>query len=77
VRQIPSTSAEVVGYRNDNDPVQIIGGPQLVDGEIWWMVLFQFEGEGWIGWMRGDLLGTFTPTPAVTATTDSTPSATE
>jgi hypothetical protein len=66
VRQLPSTSAPVVGYRNEGDPLEIVGGPQLVEGDTWWMVLFENEGEQWLGWMLADLLTT--PTPASTNT---------
>lgn len=65
VRQLPSTSAQVVGYRNEGDPLQIVGGPQQVEGDTWWMVLFENEGEQWLGWMLADLLATPIPTPTM------------
>lgn len=66
VRQLPSFGAQVVGYRNEGDPLEIVGGPQIVDGETWWMVLFTHEGESWLGWMLADLLATPTPVPTAT-----------
>jgi hypothetical protein len=66
VRQLPSTAAQVVGYRNEGDPLEIVAGPQIVDGATWWMVLFTHEGESWLGWMLADLLAT--PTPTATGT---------
>lgn len=46
MRISPSTSAKVVAYMRDNEVVQVIAGPILADGFVWWQILGE-SGSGW------------------------------
>jgi hypothetical protein len=52
-----------VGFLAEADLVQVIGGPEAVEDEIWWQVRTQ---DGEEGWLLGVLMATFTPTPSIT-----------
>lgn len=46
VRISPSMNAQVVAYVRDNQIVEIIEGPILADGFVWWQIQHE-EGTGW------------------------------
>ncbi len=46
VRISPSTSAKVAAYMRDNEVVQVLEGPILADGFVWWQIS-GVSGSGW------------------------------
>jgi hypothetical protein len=52
-----------VGFLAEADAVQVIGGPETIEDEIWWQIRTQ---DGEEGWLLGVLLATLTPTPSAT-----------
>ncbi len=46
VRISPSTSAKVAAYMRDNEVVQVLEGPILADGFVWWQIS-GISGSGW------------------------------
>ena len=46
VRISPSTNAKVAAYMRDNEAVQVLEGPILADGFVWWQIS-GVSGTGW------------------------------
>ena len=46
VRVSPSTDAQIVAYMRDDEQVEVVEGPILADGFVWW----QIKGSAGIGW---------------------------
>ena len=59
-----------VGFLAEAEAVQVIGGPEAVEDEIWWQVRTQ---DGEEGWLLGVLLATLTPTPSTTPSVVASP----
>jgi hypothetical protein len=53
----------------DGAQVEIIGGPETVNGQLWWQVRTE---EGLEGWLLSTYLATQTPTIAPSATASET-----
>lgn len=62
VRISPSTSAQVIAYVRDNQIVEIVEGPILADGYVWWQIKNE-EGTGWSA--EHDNEGTYWIVPVV------------
>ena len=63
LRQVPSPGGASVGFLAEGDPLEILGGPEEVDSQIWWQVRATSDGQIITGWLLGDLVSTITPTP--------------
>lgn len=46
MRISPSVNARVVAYARDNQIVEVVEGPILADGYVWWQITHD-EGTGW------------------------------
>ena len=66
LRGAPQPAGEALGFLQDGDLLEVIGGPVHEDGRLWWQVRAVIAGQRLEGWILGDLLATVTPTPTVT-----------
>lgn len=66
LRQVPSPGGASVGFLAEGDPLEVVGGPEQVGGQLWWEVRAVSGGQPTTGWLLGDLLATITPTPSPT-----------
>jgi hypothetical protein len=67
LRKVPSPGGASVGFLAEGDSLEVIGGPEQVGSQSWWMVRVTRGGEVTTGWLLGDLLATITPTPSPTS----------
>lgn len=58
LRRGPGFDQSPVGYLTDGEVLELIGGPELGEGGIWWQVR---TADGRVGWVLGDLIATATP----------------
>ena len=62
IRISPSKGAQVVAYMRDNEEVQIIEGPILEDGLVWWNIA-GVSGTGWCAQNNGEGTEWLVPVP--------------
>jgi hypothetical protein len=60
----------IVGFLAEGDLLLVLDGPVVEGRRNWWFVRTL---EGLEGWMVGNLMATFTPTPSITPTSTITP----
>jgi hypothetical protein len=65
LRAEPGLTAPALAFIQDGEGVQVLDGPELVEGALWWQVRTSSGKEGWI---LGDYLATATPGPSPTPT---------
>jgi uncharacterized membrane protein len=63
LRAEPSLTAPALAFIQDGEVVEVLDGPETVEGGLWWQIRTSAGKEGWI---LGDYLATATPGPPPT-----------
>ena len=74
LRGEPGMTAPALAFLQDGEVIEVVDGPQAVEGALWWQVR---TASGRVGWVLGDYLATATPgsRPASTRTPTHSPTA--